>query len=868
MNGKKMILNYLLLLIFIGCQVNGEPTLEGVGTGVQPQTVTANSCSSSVIDTGQKGNIAATQRGSFNSVAIIPSSVNPAIAYYDTLTLGIKIIYWSGSTSYIETVTGETLGAGSDIKLVFLSSGVPLIFWVSAGTTVKMAARSAAFGTSGTWTSSIIETFAGGATRNLNASVNPLDEVAVFYIATNTAASARPRIILCTSNCYSSNNYIGNIMASTENIEATGAYNLVVSQVKTGLAWCGKDTDSDGSVDEYYPAVAYTGQASSARFAVCVQSNITNCLSAASWTKQNYDTTSNLAADLQLDHTIDGDVPKIAALKAAAGLRAYAMTGGGAGNKCYGTLGAFTASAANFTGSGVSSGNAYLQLFKNSSGWHVIANESTTAMRYYSTVGTSSTNITTNWTNTQGVINSAVTLPAASSGTMTSAFITSSNQIITAYPNTAAPFNMYMSVVADATVSPTASTQAYSNFYPDNTGAIQLATAQTQNTAIAATSDGRPGVAYIDNSAGTAATAKLKYAFRDGTASTDLWEWVLVPYLGATPMFPSIAYDHNNKPWISYFESNAANSRYYLVTNSSTDGTGSWTTYQFPTIPGGAYTAPATSETKVVMYKSGGISYPVMIVIDPTSGYLRSARLTPSTGAWSTVTNINSVVLAQDADYLDADFDSSGNIVVAFQDLTTSNIYVKYAYSANGGATWTTPQAITAVSGDGVGVSIKINPITSKPAVTFYNRANNLVYYVTCSGTLSGTCSTASTDWTKTSIGGATVGVSTVTATTLEKLLTTSLTFNSTGAPTVLYTEGTGTTVLNTANSLLLNTFTNPLSPSISTYIAGANTHAMTITPHLAGSGYNAASVRTSTGELVTVHLGPGNFLSQKACYP
>lgn len=846
---------HFVFLAFYLMACNSQPEIAGVGsfgTGVAESNGNST-CVTQTVDTGVKGNIAAAIRGTFSDTQIIPNTTNPAVAYVDTWGLSIKISYFSNGGWNEEVVSGDS--AATFIGLEFLSTGKPLVFWTNGGTTVKMASRSAAFGTAGSWTTYILDTFAGGATRTLDVAVNPNDEIAVIYMSTNTTGTARPRFIYCSSSCSDGANY--SVMSATENIEATGAYNLTIAQVANGVAWCGVDTNADAVVDDYYPAVTYGGQANSNRYAVCAQSNLANCLVNTAWSKQNYvAAVSNLAQKLLIDHTVVNDTPKIAALKAATGVRTFIAASG-----CS-AVSAFTES--NQTIGGATTGNAWLNVLKTSDGrFHIVANTTTTSLSYYNTTGTnfiSSVANPTQW-NSVGTINTT-TLAAASATTGGSAVISSTGQIVTSYYQAVNTFNLMLGTIQDYTVA--SGSAVLTNQYVNNSGGLQLSTAQTRNVSVGSTSDGRPGIAYIDNSATTAATARLKYAFRDSTSNTVNYDVVIVPHLGTSPMFPSLAYDLNKKPWIAYFDSNAAVSKFYLTTNSSSDGSGTWTTYQFPIASlTGTYTLGATNDTALVMYNSGGVSYPVMVVIDnnnATQG-VKVSKLNPSTGSWTTLTTIDALG-ASDGTWLSADADSSGNIVVAYQSLTAP-IGIYYAYSSNGGTTWTTPKQVSVVATAGQGTSIKINPVTSKPWITYMDRASNVVYYAYCSGTLS---SCATSGWTNDDIETA-AGVSALTAAATDQLIGTSLTFNSSGTATVLYPLGMGTAInLAEAGHLKRVDITSAGgAESKSTFVSGAGASSV-LTLNFGVNGWNVSSVRTSESELVSAYIGAGNYLYSKSC--
>jgi hypothetical protein len=843
----------LILLTLASCK--GTNTLSNITTtSTIPGSSTNNSCNTQSIDLGLKGNVATTARGTFSDIRNVPGSDNYASVYYDSSALAIMISYWNGTSYSHEVIAGDT--SAQYVRIRFLSDGKPLVFWTNNSTTLKMASRSAAFGATGSWSLGILDSFTGGANRALEVSVSPNDKVALIYLSTNTTATSRPRFVYCNSSCASASNYVA--MSSTENIETTGAANFTIGQVSTGISWCGVDTDADLAVDTYYPAVAYSAAANQNRFAVCNQSNLVNCLTNTNWTKTNFEaTTSNIASKLYIDPTIVNDTPKIVSLKTGSGLIAYQ------GNTGCSSVAAFTAS--NQTIGTSTSGSAWLEILKSSNGrFNIVANETTTSFRYYNTLGTnfiSSVGNPTQW-NGAGIF-STTTLLAAGATSGGATILPTSGTIISTYYQGAVSFNLLAGVVQDPTTS--SATTTLSNSYINTRGSIQLNATPLKNISISATDDGYPGVAYVDFSTGASITGRLKYAYRNSLSKSASWNISLVPFVGSAPMFPSLRYDNQNRPWISYFDSNAANSKFYLMTNSSFDGSGQWFVYQFPINSiTGAFTLPATNDTAITMYTSGGVSYPVMGVIDNnnTPRAVKVSKLNPSTGNWSTISSVYTLPAINNASWLSLDSDSNGNIIIGFQDLSAP-IGVNYAYSSDGGLNFTIPKRIHASIGDGQGLSVKINPATSKPAATYYDRANNSVYYSTCSGTLAN-CATSG--WSNTIVENAAATSTAYTTATTDQLLSTALSFNSEGVAHLFYPIAMGNVVGATNSGNLINVIIDSsLGQTKSTYLQGVNASAIN-TVNFGVTGHNVSSTETELGELLTAFIGSGNTLSVRSC--
>lgn len=790
----------------------------------------SSTCGESVVDYGTKGVVVGTVRGVYSDVAMIPNTTNPAVAFADVAALGVKVSYWNGSAFSTEMVSA---GTATWVKIVFLSNGKPAVFWTTGGTTVLAAFRSAALGTAGTWTTGIIDTVASGTSRGLSVSVSPLDEIAITYLSLATTAG-RARFLYCDAPCSSPGAF--QAMSATENIEAA---NITANEMGVGVAWC------KASATEYYPAVTYSlSTAAGTRYAICQQSNLASCLAAANWTKQSIVTTTSLVnSQLHLDSSVVGDVPK-AIVKTAAGLVLYQMNGS---TPCTSPPTAFTAGS---TLGGANTGTAWASLLKDSTGkWHVAANESTTSARYFNS---QTTNIAGVW-NAVGTVQTA-TLNSVTASSAGAAISASDGKLHIAYGINAAPFSVQLSTTSDYTAASSAA--VFTSQFPDATGNVLMTAAPVRNVSQAITATGRAASAYVDFSAGTVTAGRLKYAIRSGTSAASSWTNVTVP--GPTnPQFPSIAFDGNNKPWIGYFDQTI--NRFYLATNSSTEGTGTWSIYTFPAAPTGTYTLPAANETAMAMYKSGSTYYPVMLVLDSTNATttagVKSAMLNPSTGTWSNVRDSSPVhaLGASDGNSLSADFDASGNIVASYWDITGTR--VNYFHTANGGQSWTSAHSVSS-AGDGEGASIRLNPVTGYPSVAYFDRANNRAYYNVCANAPS-TCATGG--WAPTLLEAG-LGVSGLTTSTAQALRA-GIGFDSSGNASIAYPTGQA----GSGSLRLCEASGSNFSCSTISNGAGGNTVGAAAVNY-GVSGWNVQLDRNSSGGLSATYIGPGGWLYNYSC--
>lgn len=777
-------------------------------------------CTTQVIDTGQKGSASTTTRGLYSDTKIIPGSSDSAVAYVDQSNAVLKILYTNHSKNVTEVISGD--GAGAFVRLAFLSSGAPIVLWTQ-GTYLKAAIRSAPAGATGVWTAGIIDT--GVAPRAVEISVNPLDQVAVSFI-NGTATSGRPKFLYCDAPC--SNPAGFRTMTPNPYIENTA---VIAAQTSTGIGWCKNSSTS------YYPAVVYS-VSGNVRYAVC-QNSLAQCVSNANWVTQTVVASGNIGSKLLLDSNTTGDVPKVAS-KGASGVTLYKM-----GNTaCNSAPAAFSAGPRIGT---ASTGTLWMTLLRDTAGlFHLVANEAATSIRYYN----STTSVITDAWNTAGIIDT-VALDAAHGGG--AALDTASNGLYTSYGIKASPYNLRLGRVSNITVS--SNTASFSRSTPDLTGSIQRPAANSaqKNIATATTSGGNPAVAYVDYSNGASTAAKLKYAFRAGDDPSSSWEWVIIPGT-MSPQYPSLAFGRNNKPWIGYFD--AGPSRFYLATNSAQDGTGSWSVYEFPATPSGAPAAlPAANNTAVAMKYNGDIANPVLIVIDANtvSKGVKAAVLDQDTRNWSTPVTIDGLSAgAQGAAHLSADYDLKGNVVIAYQDLTVTKL--KFAHSTSD-STWSTPNTVSSL-GQGVGASIKLDPVTTLPSISYLDQTNNAVLYAQCTGSLT-SCET--TGWTPTTAEAA-IGVSGLTANT-GQLLATSLLLGPSGEAYIFYPHGQ-------TNDGHLNVSQNYNGNFTKTTLAEGKNGAVTGTAALnfAVAGWNVSSQKTSETQTTSIYIGPGNWLYATSC--
>lgn len=844
----------LMLLLLLGA-CNGAGTSQGIaeqgsqqnGGGDDPEET---ACVESIVDTGTKSTTT-TSRGVVSDVKIDPISGRETFAYYDTGALSVKMSYWNGSKYVHELVAGYGTAANS-ISLVFLSTGIPVIAWTANGTDLMLATRSGNLSASNTsWTSKV---FSGVATqaRTVKLEVTPTDMVGGVFYTHNTTA-ARLKMLLCTSDCNTVNSYTA--MGATEFVGNDNT-NPVANQVAVGFAWCGADTNNDSTVDEYYPAAAYTRGAASARFTICPQATTSSCLTSVGWTQNaQYATTANVSVNLHIDPSVPNDPPKLLALRAGTGLKAYLAGTGAAPVTCKDVVAATTFDESTQTLGTTTSGNLWMNLLKSNDGrLHVVVNESTTSVRYFNTSSSALSSWDTFWNTTPGILNTTTV-----SGQGGSVYNFENDSIVSSYYGNAAIYRLNFLVNKLTNISGLPAAAVSTNGFVNNDGHISLAASTTKNIQLGKTLSGEVGAAYVDFSVGTTTTGVLKYAYRDGRLVDSTWRVTTIPGVTA-PSSPYLAYDHNDKPWISYFD--ATNFRFYLVTNSLTDGTGTWSSFVYPLNPTGIYTLPATNTTAIAMLQTGTTKTPVVVVLDNTNTAGRSvnaAKFNSSAQTWSTPVSFY-VPGATGASGLDAYGDEDGNIVLAFLDRTAgANNYLKYSQSTDGGLTFSTPLNIGTVALAGQGTSIKTNPVNGNPIVTYHDRANNKLYRATCSSALA---SCATSGWVVDVLDMFT-GISglTVSATGNESLASTSIALRDEGAYDVLYTHG----MTATGDVRRIKVDSDGTAATSSSWVAGVGINLAT-TLNFGIQGFNVDSLITTDNQLVSLYIGKGNLLVQKTC--
>ncbi|MBL7672359.1 MAG: hypothetical protein JNM39_17900 [Bdellovibrionaceae bacterium] len=810
----------------------------------------ANTCASpstSVIWRGERSTATSVAvRGIWSDIKIVPNTTYPASIYTDAGCACIRYTYWNGTDWKTEIVSAGNTTSFTYLRLAFLSTGIPIAVWSNSTTTLQLAVRnSASLTTEGSWTITNLDT-SGTAIRAVDLKINPSDQVAVVY-ARNTAGSSH--LILCTSGCTSGSNYSS--PSTTLGTVGTNPNSL-------GLGWC-----YSGST--YYPVVALTG-ATNSSFAICRQGTLSNCLTGiASWAGGAVQTLTGTGANrvnvqLAIDDTT-ADAPVRAIAHNGSGLAIYQSSFAGGGCSA-GTVGAI-ASGGTISGTSANSGNAYIELQRvTGNNYHLIANETTTSVRYYNTTGGSFTS----W-NAQGTVATA-TLAAAGTTRGGLAVDASLSQAYATFAKTtaAAPFNgnLVFGWVENTTV---ASNNANAEFYETPLtidGQLQMTASQVPNISTSATSNGTPGTVFVDYSANVATGGVLKYGVRGGSSSTNSWNIRTVPIVGQ-PQAVSLVYDTDDKPWIGFYDLQSL--RFRIATNSQTDGTGIWSTYYFPFRTAvTAATAPAYHSVALAMDKTATSITPIMIVGVANHGTVAntgvwSARLNPTTGNWSNVTQIESTNLANSNSNVTADFDSNGNIVVAYYDRSANN-RVEYSQSTNGAVTWSTATNISALTASGMGAKIKLNPSNSRPAITYFDRANNRVYYSYCTTALASCTSLA--NWSYSFVENLTAGVSGLAATS-DGLLGTGLTFTSTGTAYVAYPVGSGN-----SGVLALNNNSSGSFPLSTTLVAAKNSSTILNSAisaiNFGQPGWNVDSVRTSTGALHSLFIGSGNWLYATSC--
>ena len=884
---KKLILVLTVsTAILSGCDSSSPGTSSNSGsaapvvTPIVTPVIATNTCSAPVtkiIDYGERSTTAtAAIRGAFSDIALIPGTSNFPGTVFTEAGSGfttLKYQYWDG-TKYVLEIIDSGLPTYQFVKLVYLSTGRPLVFWTNniVSSSIYMASRnSASLTSSSTWTMTAIESAVTGITaRALEASVSAGDQVGLFYV---NSANNSARVILCGANCDSASNYIG--MGLSTNFIAASATASPANN-SADIKWCNLGTGV------YYPYAVYGGTVNSL-ITRCTQATLASCLVPANWAVPvsitdgtNATGAGQVMTKLDISSAALGTFV-VAARRSVNDIRIYKQT---SGDCATGPL-TFAPTSALVAGTTATSANAYGSFSREANGRsHLVVNESTTGIRYANEItGLPNTGA---WTSAITETTTIAGIGVTRGGMAIDSF---SDQILLTYgrTNVGTPTLTTGNIVLGymncplggtgcgaSTLASTASAAGYSygNAVLDSTGQIQLLTAQFPNSiSIATTSTGKPAVAVIDFSNGSATTGRLKYKIRSGNLNTDTW---ISNDIGTafSPQAVALAFDGSDRPWIAYYDASIL--RYFLLTNSLTDGSGIWSQYQFPIGVVLPPTLPAVNNVDLVMSVSGLVRKPLMIVSNSGSAtkVIRAALFDPSAETWSNNKQVDPIT-TNNFSKLAADFDTAGNIVLAYYDSTASAI--KLTSTSDAGATWTTPAVIVAggAAGRGVGVDVKINPTTNRPAIAYYDRDINLVRHKYCSTAIA-TCNNSS-NWLNQGLGivEGSAGVSGLNAGATDGLLNASLTFSIDGYPWVNYSLGAGSS---TGNLLYATTSATSLNFATSSILnAGFNSVSVLPVPaspvNFGLGGWNPFAVRSlATGSLHTTYVGPGNYLYVTSC--
>jgi len=329
------------------------------------------------------------------------------------------------------------------------------------------------------------------------------------------------------------------------------------------------------------------------------------------------------------------------------------------------------------------------------------------------------------------------------------------------------------------------------------------------------------------------------------------------------PLYPSLKFDHNDIPYISYYD--ATGFRYYLLTTTSTSGSGNWYIYEFPHQPSGASIAlPAANSTALAMIRGVGTSTPVMIVIDNSaaSKTIRAASFVGGFAPFSAVSTIETLDTAGAAN-IDARADSSGNVAVVYHHLSTAitSGRVKFSVSSNQGSTWSTPISLSS-AGQGEGVNLTLDPVTQKPRVSFFDRASNWVLTSECTTAIS-SCS-SSGNWSATEqieSGAGVSGLTAVTAPAHNQLLSAFPYIDRTSKSYIFYPRGAAN------NASLMATHNVSGSWSSTTIRSGVNGNLVGIAPaNMSVAGWNVQVTENASYSPTAAYIGPGNWLYVTSC--
>ena len=281
-----------------------------------------------------------------------------------------------------------------------------------------------------------------------------------------------------------------------------------------------------------------------------------------------------------------------------------------------------------------------------------------------------------------------------------------------------------------------------------------------QFTSIAFDRDNNAWVSYYDVSASALKVAQ--YVVSSGNCpSSTAWNCTTVDNnIGGTTdtgQYTSIVFDSSGNPWVSYYDSTAANLALKVASKGGTTGgsTCTDTAWNCTTVDN---TGTNTGSYASIIFDSS--SNPWVSYYDTTNSSLKVASKGGITGgstctdtAWNCTTVDNNIGGTTDTgQYTSIVFDSSGNPWVSYYDSTAANLALKVASKGGttGGSTCTdTAWNCTTVDNTGTNTgqytSIAFNS-SGYPWVSFYDITNTSLRVATRGGGFGAACT--DTSWT------------------------------------------------------------------------------------------------------------------------
>ncbi len=238
--------------------------------------------------------------------------------------------------------------------------------------------------------------------------------------------------------------------------------------------------------------------------------------------------------------------------------------------------------------------------------------------------------------------------------------------------------------------------------------------------------------------------------------------------------------------------------------------------------------------------------------------------MNPVTGAWSAVTTIESLA-AQGAAFLSADWSQSSNLItVAYQNLKTANVRVKYSASTDGGLTWpvnaSAPFPISGI-GQGEGTTVKINPQTGNPSIAYYDRTNARLFLAQCTANCSGTAVPTFTGTGTGILNG--IGIAGLAGAGNANLLNAGLTFSGAGDAYIVYNSGQ----LDVGALRLVDNVGGILPSNLpTTLVNGANGAFSNAAATNGGIPWGQRVTRMTNGVLAAAYISAGNLLNITTC--